>query len=404
MEEVCFLLEEDAAETEISKEQLSGYMKYLGLFYVQCRSTVQYGSGKNSTESVFVRNMTELRRDVLNECYQRTQAKYLFAGMGVVAVVPLAFLPFIRWFGSVTMEELKQFYDGRIGELIVTLFAIITCCCYFILCLIRQTDKRLYQRPKYINRFFARDWFQRVATLFKGSSLEKKGAERLKTAGIEANGMQYWAVCLFVGVGMSSVLLALARNGNFPEMMFALLFGMGLGFVMTMLFYKYLKYLRKLGMPGEVLGLQAGILLLMDVPNITIIEVLDVLGHCGELFQRKLLRCVDRYSAEDAEALKVLFEEAEHPSFKQLAGRILASERIGLKAAFSEIAADRQFFREQLKVDMEQERRKKAANAQVVAFIPMMFLLFAYLILPFLGVSLEQMRDIFREMEQIRYF
>lgn len=404
LEEVCFLLEEDTAETELSEEQFLGYMKYLRLFFVQCRSAVQYGSGKNSAESVFVRNMTELRRDVLNECYQRAQAKYLFAGMGVVAVVPLIFLPFIRWFGSETMEELKAFYDGETGTLIVTLFGIITFCCYFVLYLIRQTDKRLYQRPKILNLFFAWDGFQRVAALFKGSRLEKKGAERLEAAGIEANGMQYWTVCTVIGVGMSSLLLFLIRNGTFSEKMCGFLFGICFGFAIGMLFYRYLKYLRRLGASGEVLGLQSGILLLMDVPNITIIQLLDVLEHCGELFQKKLMRCVDRYTAEDVDALKKMFEEEEEPSFKQLAGRILASERIGLKAAFSEIAADRQFFREQLKFDMEQERRKKAANAQVVAFMPMMFLLFAYLILPFLNVSLGQMRDIFKEMEQIRYF
>lgn len=156
-------------------------------------------------------------------------------------------------------------------------------------------------------------------------------------------------------------------------------------------------------MKGEVLGLQSMVLLLAEVPNITIMGVLDVLGACGELFQKKLLRCADEYTTEDVEALEHMLDSAEHPSFRELTARMIASERIGIKAAFEELAADRSFYREQIRLDREQEQKKRAANAQIMVFLPMLFLLFAYLILPFLGVSLKQMGDIFREMEQIRY-
>ena len=120
-------------------------------------------------------------------------------------------------------------------------------------------------------------------------------------------------------------------------------------------------------------------------------------------FQKRLLRCADEYAAEDVEALEQMMETAEHPSFRELAARLLASERIGIKAAFEELAADRSFFREQIRLDREEEQKKRAANAQILTFLPMVFLLFAYLILPFLGISMKQMGDIFREMEQIRY-
>ena len=65
---------------------------------------------------------------------------------------------------------------------------------------------------------------------------------------------------------------------------------------------------------------------------------------------------------------------------------------------------DRVFFREQISLEREQEQKKKAANAQLMVFLPMAFLLFVYLIIPFLGISMKQMGNIFREMEQIRYF
>lgn len=404
LEEVCFLLEEENMGTVLFEKLESGYGKFLKLFLVQCQSAVQYGSGKNGTESVFVRNMTELRRDVQNECYQRMQAMYLFSGMGVVAVLPVVFLPFIRLFGSVTMEELDMFYEGRTSRVIVTVFVLLTVGCYFFLYLIRRTDKRLYQRPVIIKRVLGRAAYRRWSSYFCGSMIEQIGARRLSDAGIEGNGMQYWTLCGVFGF-ITAIFSALVFSvAAMWAKAVVFLCGFTCGFFLTMGFYKYLSYLRRLGMKGEVLGLQSMVLLLTDVPNITIMGVLEVLGACGELFQKKLLHCADEYAAEDVEALERMMETEEHPVFRELIARMIASERIGIKSAFEEFATDRSFYREQIRLDREQEQKKKAANAQVMVFLPMFFLLFAYLIIPFLGISMKQMGDIFREMEHIRFF
>ena len=374
LEKVCFLLEEEDMRTVLFDEPLSGSGKFLRLFLVQCRSAVQYGSGKDGTESVFVRNMTELRRDVQNECYQRQQATYLFSGMGVVTVLPVVFLPFINWFGSITMEDLQAFYEGKAGRTIVAVFILLTVGCYFLLSLVRES---LFERGG------TQMFFDRVS---------------------RENGIRYRIFCGLCGtvVAIFSIFFFPVESfiGKAVTFLCGAAFGIGVGIGL----FKYFKYIRRLGMKGEVLGLQSMILLLTDVPNITIMQVLDILGSCGELFQKELLQCADEYAAEDVTALEQLFENAEHPAFREFAARILASERIGIKAAFEELAMDRVFFREQISLEREQEQKKKAANAQLMVFLPMAFLLFVYLIIPFLGISMKQMGNIFREMEQIRYF
>ena len=404
LEKICFLLEEDAGGSALTEDVFPEHLKCLRLFWIQCRSAVQYGSGKNSTESVFVKNMTELRRDVQNECYRRAQAKHLFAGMGVVTVMPLFFLPFIRWFGVATLKELEKFYDGAAGRAVVSLFLILTAGCYLLIELLRKSDKKGYRRPEILQKCFSYKIFSGVSHFVKGSKAADFGRKQLEEAGIEADGGQYWIVCGATGVLGMILAFLLIKTSTFFSGAVVGLCGMGIGTAVMMGFYKYMGYLRKLGMNGEVLGLQAVILLLIDVPNITLTELLDVLSGCGALFQKQLYRCADAYAAEDVKALEQLFEKETFPAFRQMAGRLLAAERVGLKGAFEEIGTDRHFFREQLRLDSEEEQKKKAANAQVIAFLPMMFLLFAYLILPFLGASLDQMGDIFKEMEQIRYF
>lgn len=362
LEEICSILESDAMEVVVSEEKFPGHLKYVRLFMIQCRSAVQYGSGKKGTESVFVKNMTELRRDVQNECYQRKQAMYLFAGLGVIASAPMVFLPVIRRFGSTMMEELRAFYEGSLGDAVVAMFFCITGCCYVLLWMLRQTSAN-----------FAKS---------------KIGSN---------------AVSGPVAVMLVLIVLPLLRGTSFFQKTIAVLVCVAAALVIVRLFRRYLAYLRNLGKGSEILGLQAMVLLLLDVPNLTLMELLDVLGNSAVLFRSSILRCAEEYAADDIAAIERMQAKEKEPAFRQFIGRIVGSEQIGLKAAFSEIASDRQYFREQLRLDMEQEQKKRAANAQVVAFIPMLFLLFAYLILPFLAVSLGQMRDIFREMEQIRF-
>lgn len=404
LEEISFLSDEDTEVSAVETEKFPRHLKLLRLFWIQCRSAVRYGSGKNSTESVFVKNMTELRRDVQNECYQRAQSQYLFAGMGVIATAPMVFLPFIRWFGSVTMEELQTFYEGASGKAVEVIFYLITIGCYLLLCLVRTTDKRVYHRPEAVKRFF--EWIETgVGKCFlKGSRFEAIGRKQLADAGIQANGMQYWWICGMLGSIFALITMVLSGGMAFHVRVLRGVWGAGAGIGIVVGFYRYLGYLRRLGMDGEVLGLQSVVLLLIDVPNLTLTELLDVLGTCGELFQKIICRCADEYVAEDIKALERMVEEDITPAFHQFAGRLLASERVGLKTAFEEISTDRHYFREQLRLDSEQERKKKAANAQVITFLPMVFLIFAYLIVPFLGASLEQMSEIFKEMDQVRYF
>lgn len=404
LEELCFLLEGEEAESRITEYQCPRHLKYLKLFFVQCQNTVQYGSGNSGAESEFARNMTELRRDVQNECYKRSQANFLFAGMGLITSIPIVFLPLIKQWGSTNMSELKSFYEGTSGKVTVVFLGLVTVCSYGLLMLLRRVDGTVYQRPVFLCRIFDCSFFQKAAKRFDGCKTEEKARIRLQEAGIYRSGTEYWFVC-----GLAAVMLALCvgwmlRRENFWWIATGVFFGGAFGVIGVMGVYHYFGYLRRLGMEGEVLGLQSVILLLFEVPNMTILKLLGILEEYAQLFRRSLVHCTDQYASEETEALMQLRFAETNPAFRQLTSRIAVSERIGLSRAFSEIAADRQYFREQQRLDMEQELRKRAANAQIVAFAPMMFLLFAYLIIPFLVASFGQMREIFTEMEQIRFF
>lgn len=404
LERLGRVLEEENTEQDISEIRFPRYLKQMKLFLIQCRNAIMYGSGKKGQESVFVRNMTELRRDVLNECIKREQSAFLFAGLGFISAVPVLFLPLVSRWGSDNMPELLEFYGGISGKLTAAATILITVICYIFLSLVRNVEGSVYRRPKVFGYFFDSGFAAALGTWFSGKKLEKWAGKQLETAGIYRGGTDYLLACGMSGTVLSLLVIWIVRREGIMLMLCAGTLAFLLGAVGMMGFYRYLSFLRNLGVNGEVLGLQSIILLLFEAPNMTIERILEIMEEYSSVFRRELAACADRYAAEEEEALLLLIREGSFPEFTRLIHRLQISERLGLFRAFVELAADRQYFREQQRMDTEQELKKRAANAQVVAFLPMFFLLFAYLIIPFLTASLSQMSEIFSEMNQMRLF
>lgn len=315
LEELSFLLEDDAWGITATEETVSAGGRYLRPFVIQCRSAIRYGSDGNGTESVFLKNMTELRRDVQEECAAKASSMYAFAGLGVITVIAAAFPVLIRKFGEFTMQEQISFYNGWRGHITIAVFLVITIGCYIFLQMIRNSEDLL-----------------------------KLGKMRVV----------------------------------------------------------YPHFLWNMGRESEVMELQAMIVLLIDVPGITISDLLDALCSSSQRFRKPLLRCRDAYGAEDILALQRLYDEVTYAPFRRMVSGLLMADKVGLQDAFLDLVSDRRYMREQLRIRRDQERKKKAVYAQVAAFCPMFFLLFAYLIIPFLIMSFGQMGQIFNQMEQLR--
>lgn len=404
LEELCFLLEEGEAEEDPDLYLYPKHLKHIKLFFLQCRNATCYGSGMPGAESGFARNMTELRRDVQNECYKRSQANFLFGGLGLVAIVPVAFVPLVKQWGMSNLPELGRFYESAAGRTMVVMLWLLTVSCYGLLSVLKRTEGASYRRPGWLNRLLELPVFEGMEKRFAESAAERIGKKRLNAIGLFGNGMEYWFVCGMTAIAFGTMAVGLFRHTGFWGSVLAAGFGMVFGIAFSVGIYRYLAYVRGLGKNGEILGLQSVVLLLFQVPNMTIMKVLETMEEYAELFRHPLAECTDRYASEEEAALERLYRTEEDGAFRQLAGRLMVSERIGLVKAFSELAEDRHFFREQQRLDTEQELKKRAANGQVLAFTPLMFLLFAYLIIPFLIISLGQMTDVFREMTELRMF
>ena len=402
VEEICYLLEDEETEEAAPDFTYPKHMKHLKLFLVLCQNAVRFGSGGSGEEATFTKNMTELRKDVQIECMKRSEALFLFSGLGLIAALPVATLSAVRKWGSTNLPELKSFYDGFAGRIVVLIIWCATLLSYLLIRIVRKTDGNAYRRPKHICNYFDQPFFHPIKNRLVGTRAEKIGRVRLLRAGIVRDGAEYWIACFSVGVAVQVISVVLSAGERGVRVFIVSGISFGAGFLCMMFFYKYLAYVRSLGVGTEVLGLQSILLMLFEAPNMTIGKLLESMEEYSELFHREILACTDRYASEENEAIKMLEQNNLPKEFQRLSHRLFIAEKIGIRKAFAELAADRRYFRDVWKEDTEKEMSGRAANAQVFAFAPLFIILFAYLIIPFLYSSLGQMSNIFSEMNQMR--
>jgi len=137
-------------------------------------------------------------------------------------------------------------------------------------------------------------------------------------------------------------------------------------------------------MDTEVVGFHSIILMLMYLDNISILTILETMEIFAGVFKTSIQECINDFNSGSEEALLQLKEKESCEIFLRLVDNLLVSDKIGIIKAFDEIAADRLYFSERRKQENEIILKKKSDNATLIAYIPLMLIMTAYLITPFI--------------------
>jgi hypothetical protein len=146
----------------------------------------------------------------------------------------------------------------------------------------------------------------------------------------------------------------------------------------------YRRRIIRLGMDAEVVQFHSIILMLMYLDNISILTILETMEIFAGIFKTSIQECINDFNSGSEEALIGLKEKETCEVFRRLVDNLLVSDKIGIIKAFDEIAADRLYFMERRKQENEIILKKKADNATLIAYIPLMLIMTTYLIAPFI--------------------
>lgn len=168
------------------------------------------------------------------------------------------------------------------------------------------------------------------------------------------------------------------------------------------LLLSFKKKMRLMTIEEEVIQMHTIILMLMYFERISVEEVLRWMEQFSLIFRRSINKCLNDFESGDLEALTTLKRDEGYTSFIRIVDNLLnASEKIPLALAFDELVIERKYYQEKRKQDNELLIEKKGMIGKLIAFIPLSFTIFFYLLLPFLLFSLNQLLNYSTQMKGV---
>lgn len=168
------------------------------------------------------------------------------------------------------------------------------------------------------------------------------------------------------------------------------------------LLLNFKKKMRLMSIEEEVIQMHTIILMLMYFERISVEEVLRWMEQFSTIFKRSINKCLNDFESGDLKALENLKGDEGYTSFVRIVDNLInASEKIPLALAFDELVIECKYYQEKRKQDNEQLIEKKGIIGKLIAFIPLSFTIFFYLLLPFLLFSLNQLLNYSTQMKGV---
>ena len=163
-----------------------------------------------------------------------------------------------------------------------------------------------------------------------------------------------------------------------------------------MLMFKYRSV--QMTLEDEVNQFQTIILMLIHVDGINTVTILEWLERFAFCFKDSISQCIIDLPHKGQEALENMQDRESFPAFQSLVNSMLAIDDVGVETAFSNIEIDREYYKEKRKEDNEEMMERKGSIAKFIAFIPVIFVVGAYLIYPLVNMAMSMMNEINQAM------
>lgn len=174
------------------------------------------------------------------------------------------------------------------------------------------------------------------------------------------------------------------------------------GYQLPLWTVQFQRWMRRMDMRHEVYQFLTMIAILRELERISVEEILEWLAAYAVIFRIPLEKCMLNYGHDPEAALLELKEEIVLEEFQRLADKLLlASEKLTVFAAFDDLDSDMSYQFERRRLDYEKALDVKAGWGQIIGFTPMYALVFAYLVIPLIWMSFEQMGLYFEQLQKL---
>ena len=365
--------------------------RFLFIFIAICQCGIKYGDSDNT----FVSNIDELQKNIDSDLLKWDREDFIFSAVFFAIGFSLISMPVMERWSTYQVSDLSVFYNGFRGSITRAACTVITV--LFILIFEKMQEIR------------------------------KDGIDPMLSVIMEISLVNKWLKWLFDKRNLENGRIAKILEENFPESSYQQLiltrciyFLGSLIITLSFLFYWNLSYLLVFpaalvsflisyipyisliidGMFYEIeLEEEIGQVRLMAVSLSTVIgmtveEILLWIENFTLFLRESTASCIDQLDVDENGALDRFRERWKMTSFINVIDDLIASDKIGINEAFKDLLSRRDYYITKRRQEQELAVRKKEAIISTFLYFPFMVTVGAYMIIPFLVISIRNLLDV----------
>lgn len=171
-----------------------------------------------------------------------------------------------------------------------------------------------------------------------------------------------------------------------------------LGFQFPWFLLKFRMKELQVRMEDEVIQFQAIILLLIYFDDVNVLTILEWMNMFADIFADSISKCITAFEMDEEAALRRLEEDEPFDMFTQLVENLQMVDNVGVLQAFNELESLRISYQEMRAQENKISVESKSQLAKGIAFVPMGFVIYGFLVGPLIIASLSQFSMLSSEM------
>ena len=372
-------------------------------FYALCETVKIYGDKQVDGRSLFITNLSYLKDDINIELLKRERIAALFTGLKGITVLPVfAIKPICIWGGN-NIEALEGYYNSPLGKMSFVLITLIMMIIFNIIMKLRypvefDNQKSLWVEEILKIKFFDKAMMKLISNnykkyydmdMFLKSVVYKYNVKELMIHRIVSG-----IISFIIGatLGMSLCLYKDGIPGIFLMGCLALMPAV-IAYYYEIIMLMIRQSLLRISREEEIIRYQSVILILMHMDRVSVETLIEWMENFAVVFKNTLEKIADTLIYKGMKVFSDAKDEVQFLPFERLMDCFIASDRIGIAKAFSDVGSDRLYYVEKHKQENEIIINNKATIAKFIAFIPICMVICFVLVLPFIYQGMQQLQN-----------
>ena len=365
--------------------------RFLFIFIAICQCAIKYGDNDNT----FVSNIDELQKNIDSDLLKWEREDFIFSAVFFAICFAIISLPIMERWAISQVEGLTEFYDGFKGS--VTRAACLVITLLFVIFFEKMQEIRCdgitpllsgIMEIGLVNKGFK--W------LFDNTHTGKSSIADIFDKNFPEKSYQHFIlsrIFWFIGSFVIGLLWIIYWQLSLVLMIPAILIAFCMSFIPHLslvidgMFYEAM-------LEEEIGQVRLMTISLAGVIGMTVEEILLWIENFTSFLRDSVSTCIDELDVDENDALDLLRDRWKTTSFINVIDDLIASDKIGINEAFKDLLSRRDYYSAKRRQEQELIVRKKEAIISTFLYLPFMLSVGAYMIAPFLVISVRNLLDI----------